>query len=423
MARPNTSTIVRAASARVPIADYWTASLVRAAHATADGGSLRMAADLCDVLLADDRVQGCMLALTRGFFGLELSFEEGVGRLRHRAHRAIEAEEDWWFALPEEELAQLVAWGVMLGIGIGHLSWVERNRRLVPRLEVWHPRHLRFDDASERWFIDTQSGEIEIAPGDGSWVMYTPGGSKRPWARGAWRGISRWWLLKRFAITDWARHSEQAGGVKVATSDSGSESDRRQLMRDLATTGADASIAMPKGWLLDVVGVTANTFETFREQVDSANAAMAIALVGQNLSTEVQGGSFAAAQVHQQVAHAVLRGQAETLSTCLHQQVLEPWAEFNFGLRSVAPWPVWDTNPPANYESLSKTHALVVTTLVEAKKAGLRIDAKAMCDEFGIELEADAQAPDQSAWEQSTAPIDTQNSTDTSTTAVPMPAP
>lgn len=417
MARPNTATI-HAPSGRVVPADWWTGDLVRSALLMADIGDIRMAAELCDSLLADDRVQGCMLALTRGFFGLELGFEDGVGARRRRARRALEVEEDWWKSFPEEDLSQLVAWGVMLGVGLGRIAWKREADRLIPRLEVWHPRHLRYDSHAREWRVQTQSGEIAIAPGDGSWILYTPGGRERPWSHGAWRAIARWWLLKKYALTDWARHSEQAGGLKVATTESGNENDRRKLAADLKAMGASAAVALPNGWKLDIVEVAANTFQTFQAQVDSANAAIAIALVGQNLSTEVRGGSFAAAEVHQKVAHAVLRGQSETLSTCLHDQVLRWWALYNFGSAEVAPWPSWSTDPPSDHAALAKTHSIVVSTLTAAHDKGLRLDVAAMCEEFGIKLADDAAKF--GPWDEQVRPaLDAQAQSNTDTRAQP----
>ncbi|MFO0559053.1 MAG: DUF935 family protein [Polyangiales bacterium] len=379
-------TVIHAPSSRSIAPDQWSADLVRAAQAMADGGALRLAAELCDALLADDRVQGCLLLLTRGFFGLDLSFEEGVGSRRRRAHKALEAEEDWWSALPESDLAQLVTWGNILGVGVGRLDWQSLHGRMIPRLEVWHPKHLRFDSAARRWWVATSAGEVEVQSGDGSWVLYTPGGREQPWAHGAWRAIARWWLLKKYALSDWGRHSEQAGGVKVATTQEGSESDRRKLANDLATLGQDAAVALPKGWDLRLVEVSANTFETFRAQVDSANAAIAIALCGQNLTSEVRGGSRAAAQVHQQVANAVLRGQAESLSTTIHDQILSYWAEFNFGSAEAAPWPVWSTDPPESDETLAATAKSVGEAIAALKTAGVAVDARAMAARFGVPL-------------------------------------
>jgi phage gp29-like protein len=239
--------------------------------------------------------------------------------------------------------------------------------------------------------VQTQSGEVEVVAGDGSWLLYTPGGADRPWSHGAWRSIARWWLLKKYALADWGRHSEQAGGVKVATTDSGNDVDRRKLATDLATMGADATVALPQGWNLKLVEVAANTFETFRAQVDSANAAIAIALVGQNLSTEVKGGSFAAAQVHQQVAHAVLRGQAETLSTTLHAQALVWWSKFNFGSADAAPWPEWTIDPPEDDALIAATAKSVGEAVSALKNAGVEIDAQAFAERFGIPLLAGAR--------------------------------
>lgn len=393
MAKPN-SPVIHAPSARSLHPDQWTADLVRAAQTMADAGALRLAAELCDALLADDRVQGCLLLLTRGFFGLDLSFEEGVGSRRRRAHKALEAEEDWWSALPESDLSQLVTWGNILGVGVARLDWQSAHGRMIPRLELWHPKHLRFDSATRRWWVQTHSGEVEVVAGDGSWVLYTPGGREQPWSHGAWRAIARWWLLKKYALSDWGRHSEQAGGVKVATTADGSEADRRKLASDLATLGQDAAVALPKGWDLRLVEVSANTFETFRAQVDSANAAVAIALCGQNLTSEVRSGSRAAAQVHQQVANAVLRGQAESLSTTIHDQILSWWAEFNFGSAEAAPWPVWSTDPPESNEALAATAKSIGEAITALKGAGVAVDARALAEKFGVPLTGEGAHPE-----------------------------
>src|SRR5262245_35766096 len=91
----------------------WNPGLLRAARLQADGGSLRLAADLCEAMLADDRIQGVLRTRTRGLLGLKLSFEEGHGRRKKAAVRALEAEEDWWTAFPEDALGHLLDWATL----------------------------------------------------------------------------------------------------------------------------------------------------------------------------------------------------------------------------------------------------------------------------------------------------------------------
>jgi hypothetical protein len=340
----------------------WTPEQVRAAELLADAGSLRLAADLCDALLADDRVQGVLNVRARGLVGLPLSFEPGVGRKKQAGVRYLEAEEDWNHAYPEPEIARLNAWGIMLGVAPGQNVWERRdNGRVVPVLDPWHPRGLRQDLATGAWTIRTaDAGDVPLVPGDKRWVLYTPGGAKRPWSQGAWRAVARWGLLKQYAISDWAVHGERARGVLAASPPGpapngalpGTADERRlnrqDLAEDLRRLGRNGAIVLPPGFSLKNVQAEAKTYETYREQITVANIGIAVALAGQNLTSEIVGGSFAAAEVHKTIANVLLRADALALATCLHDQVLGWWALFNLGAASLAPWPVWDVTPPVD---------------------------------------------------------------------------
>lgn len=374
------SAAVLAPSYRGRALDDWTPALIRLALAQADSGDLRLAGELCDALLCDDRVQGCLLAL-RGLFGLPLTFESGTGKKRRRAKRELEADEDWWDLCPEDQLARLLAWGALLGVAVAELRWTRKGERWLPTLHVWDARWLRWDAATGAWSVETAlGGRIPITPGDGKWLLFAPFGSDRPWAHGAWRALARFWLLKRYAVSDWGRYSEQAGGIKVATT-GGDDTHRAQLAADLSEAGKDTTVAMPAGWKLEMLGPTGEGFATFSSQIDAANAATAITLLGQNLSTEVTGGSFAAAKVHSEVKDSVLRTYAESLSTTLHDQLLRCWAETNFGDEGAAPWPWWDTTPPRD-----KSAEMVAFAGAAAQLTAAGVDVRKIAETLGLPM-------------------------------------
>lgn len=345
--RPNL-TPHRARSARSFPADSWTPELIRQAESAADAGQLRWAAELCDALLGDDRVLSARDKLS-ALFGMPLVFEDGVGRARRTALRYLEAEADWWAAFSDESLAELLWWGVHMGVGIGELIWVEEGGRLTPRLKVWHPRALRQDLGTGQWFVRTADGVDEpVVVGDGQWVVFTPKSESSPWQQGAWRAVSRWWRLKRYAMFDWGRACEQAAGLKVASTVDGSDTDREQLVDDLVNSGADVALALPPGWTMTQLAMSASTKDMFDGLITAANTGTAIAYLGVNLTTEVTGGSFAAAGVQADGFLATLRSLASALGTCLRAQVLAPWAHFNFAATEAAPWPVWQVEPKAD---------------------------------------------------------------------------
>jgi phage gp29-like protein len=339
-------------------------------------------ADLCDQLLADERVRKSYETVVGGLLSLPLGFEEGLGRKRKRAEKALNAEEDWWAAFPEAELQQFLTAGRIAGVAFAQLRWEFRKDRLVPKLEPWSLANFRFDWQQRKWFarVDDGSAEVEVTPGDGRWVMYAPYGTTRPWSLGQWRGLAPWWLLKRYAVSDWGR-TGAVGASFVATpipdqiNEESIKDQRRQLSDHIYELSQQGGvIVLPNGFKLEVVETTANTSRIYKEQIATANTSIDIAVQGQNLTSQVEGGSFAATSVHSQVQDRVIANVASSASTTLHDQALTKWAEFNFGSAELAPWPVWDTDPPEDTLSEAESQKAFGEALSAVQDAGFEVD-------------------------------------------------
>lgn len=370
----------------------WTPAMLRTALASADGGHLRYAADLCEALMGDGRVQAALTQRVRGLLGLPLEFETDSDRIKEAIG------EDFYKAYPEEELAQFKSWAIMLGVALAQHQVVEVNGRWIPRLKTWNPRWLRFDWPTRTWRVQVDGGaEVEVKPGDGRWVLYTPGGDNRPWMNGAWRATARAWLLKSYGISDWGRYSEAHGSpLRVGTAPEGTKKeDRKEFARDLGDVGAQSGMALPAGFDVKLVEATARTWETFREAISWACSEVAIAIVGQNLTSEVKGGAFAAADVHNQVRHDIIEGDAESDSTTLREQSLTWWAAWNFGDPELAPFPRRKTEPPEDKKAIAESHKAAGEAITALKGAGLQVDEKAYAERYGVPLkEEQDEQPD-----------------------------
>lgn len=375
----------------------WSPDTIRAAEVLAAAGSYRLAAHLCRSMQSDDRVLSSLGQLCDSVLGEELSFEASGDRRRSRkAIRAIEADEDFWEMCPESELREFAEWYGTLGIALAQLVPVEVNGRLIPRMQVWDPRFLRFDILTRRWLVTIDGGvEIPIAPGDGRWMLATAGSPLHVWQRAPWRAIARWWLLKDYARSDWGRYSEvKAGGILVANAvdekrpneplQSWTASERKKLTEALNTLGRDTSIALPRGIDLKIVEAAANTYETFTAQIDYANAGIAIAYLGQNLTTEVKGGSLAASRTHEAVATGVKRALASALASVLHDQQFVYWAAWNFGDAGLAPWARWDVEPASDMQATGAGLKALGDGLQSMRTAGVDVDAVQLCEEHGV---------------------------------------
>jgi phage gp29-like protein len=367
----------------------WTPTRLRTAERQSEQGDLSYAVGVCEFILTDDRVSGLLQTRCEALLGLDPTFEAGRGRRAKLATRALEADDDWFDSYPESELKQLMTWGILLGVAPARHNWVERadhGGRLLPMPSFWHPQHLRFDFTKRQWSVRASDNtEHVVTPGDGEWILHTPYGASRPWAHGLWRSLGRWVLLKYYAMTDWARHSEKAA-LMVATAPIGSTKEqRRELAQDLSAIGSDAAIALAAGFDLKIVEIAANTKQIYEAQIALADLAIAIRIRGGNLTTNVEGGSRAAAETQQKSGDGVkLKSDALALGTTIQSQSLKPWALYNYGDANLAPWPVWPVEP----EEDKNQRATMVKTLGEGltvfDKLGFDVDPKIVKEEFGL---------------------------------------
>jgi phage gp29-like protein len=380
----------------------WTPAMIKQALHSADGGGLRRVADLCDDILGDDRAAAVFATRRNALFASPLSFEaSGDGRRKKRAVHALEAEEDWWTLFPEEELGELLTWGWLLGVGLGELvppQDIVSESRYVPTLKVWHPRALRFDWPTRKWFLAIEGGaEIEIEPGDGRWILCTPYGRNRPWARGLWRGMAPLRLLKRYALADVGLYSEVHGQpIRVGFAPTGqganasvagvSPSLRKELAADLAQLGRDTVIALPPGFDFKLVEATAKTHEVFFAQIEMANTSFSVVAIGTNLPTEVDAGVGTGATAQNLVRQDYKRADAMMASTMTRWQALVWWAWWNFGDKALAPWPVWSVEPPEDKQATATTWKTVGDALVAFAAVGMKVEPKDLEERFGIKL-------------------------------------
>lgn len=386
----------------------WTPSSIQHALAAADNGMLRDAADLVETLLTDDRVSGVTSTRTLGMLGLPLSFvgDESLAL----ALSGDDATDGEWDAMhPESELAQLVSWGIILGVGLAQRVKLPRGAGEPERcaLRVWHPRHLRYQYSSDidsvtggTWHLQTRNGDVEIAPGDGEWVLYTPYGSERPWAHGLWRTLAFVWILKQFALIDRARHLEVLGSpIRVGIAAEGATEDgRRKWQRALANLSRDSALVLPSGYKLELVEATGNSWEMYESQVKWADHAIAVTINGQVVTTEGSTG-FSDGKEQGGIARSLVRFTAKTLGSCLRSQSLQHWVNANHAGK-VPPRPHWDAESSA--ERLERARSMIslgeAVSRMDAALAssGKRIDTDALAQHYGIatiELPRGEKAP------------------------------
>ncbi|WP_394845175.1 DUF935 domain-containing protein [Pendulispora brunnea] len=380
----------------LPIALWtdWNVPDVRDALASHVLGNFARSAQLADAALGDDRVQSVVSTRVLGMLGLPFEVAPAEGVDPRKARRAArELEEIWWDVCPAPQTAEFLSWAIMLGFALAEVVWTSKRGRWWPTLRTWHPQLVYYRLDKRCYVVFTQDGAVDVEPGNGKWILYAPRGAYRGWMAGAVRAVAIPWLVRQYAHRDWARYSEAHGmpikGAKVPAT--ASESDKNNFYLQIANMGTETTIQLPQGldgqsFGIDLIEAAAGNWEAFDRLITKCDTNIACAILGQNLSTEVQGGSFAAAGAHQQVRQDYLEADAETLATALHSQLLRPWAAFNFGNPDLAPWPSWDATPPEDRKEAAATLQAFADAVAKLLSSGVPIDIRALAERFDIPL-------------------------------------
>jgi hypothetical protein len=327
----------------------WTINQVRRAITDLVTGLFDQPAQLQDALAGDSRVQSAMRSRSGGLLGRSLSFKPPV-RLKNDdiAIRCCNAWERHWPQMnAESALLDLLETAHGLGFSYAQCLWDTNQKLWKPFLQSFNARYSYYHWNFRCHVAVTLDGQVPITPGDGHWVLHSPYGQYRGWMRGALRPLAQWWLARNYALRDWARYSERHGfPMLLADTPFGADpTDIASYQSQLTNIGQESVLQLPGS--VDVVKYGKydlrylepkdRNWLAFKELIQQCNDEITLALLGQNLTSEVKEGSLAAARVHADVRQAILEADARALARTLYVQVARPFAALNFGDAKYAP--------------------------------------------------------------------------------------
>jgi phage gp29-like protein len=387
--------------------DFDRVSKVRRALAGLESGLFTDAAALVDAMGRDDRIEAVVQQRMEALGGLPFELQPAVGMGTAGDEVAATALELAPVMLDEAALSELRTWALWLGFGLAQKVWDTSQPVWVARLKVWHPRFVRFDWTTRTFRVLTEGGEVEVLAGSPEWLLYAPFGTERPWMRGLVRSLAIPFLVRQFCLRDWSRYSEVHGlPVKKAIVPAKADPKAQERFRnEVAALGAESTIFMPRMkngtteevFDMELVEAVGRSEEGFDKLIARCDSAIAIRVLGQNLTTEVKEGSRAAASVHERVAQRKLASDATTLTACLREQLFKPWAAYNFGNAELAPWPVWDATPPEDKAARATTYKELGEGIQALQKTGMDVDVDAEAERFGVAVRGPAKPPPQRA--------------------------
>lgn len=237
--------------------------------------------------------------------------------------------------------------GAPYGYGVSPLRWTTNaSGEAVPHLEWVHLNRFGFtQDTREIGFYEGDYRSAHnVAPLSNypdCFVAHVPmaGNSDYPWRRGAIRSCIIPSFIKRNGLQFWLVLAEKFGMPKpFAKVPAGIDHDGEQG-NDTVATVKQALLDLSNHWSMvvsndvdieSIDGAGNVSADVHKSLIEWADTTMSIAMLGQNLTTKVEGGSFAAAEAHRYVAGDLHLADATELSETITQQVVEPLVRYNW---------------------------------------------------------------------------------------------
>lgn len=381
------------------ISDWTLASLKSTVNAHASG-MFSSSALLFESMQADDRIQSAINGRVKAVTRCNVSMTPAkAGSARQAARVAKEIEALWPDLFPEQLLEQLLVWTIGEGFSISEIIWEAKDDLWVPRLKVWHPAFIYYDNAQRCFVVQTQEGPVWVRQNDPKWFVYAPNGQYRGWLRGAVRSCSIPWIIRQYALRDWARYSEVHGlpQKKIKYPAQSSPPERSAFMNAVKSLGTETSFALPQydgkdagQWDVELLEAKDRSWEAFRGLINQCDASITLAIRGTSLTTEVRTGSFAAAKIHKAEDSDYAEADAKKFAQAARQQLLKLYCAYNYGDANLAPTPVISAEEEADLSADADTLNTVADAVQKFETQQWPIDRQAVSDKFGILLQKGA---------------------------------
>lgn len=269
------------------------------------------------------------------------------------------------------------------GTSIMEIGWaVEDGRNVIQDVEYVHPKKLIWDGATDEMKICTREYPFGIPLPANKFVVHRYKAKSGHASRaGILRVVAWMYLFKNYDIKDWVSFCEVFGmPLRLGKYEvSASEDDKRQLMEAIINLGTDAAGIVPSSTMIEFIESNKTTsIELYENFARFCDEQMSKAILGQTLTSDSGGGSYAQSKTHNEVRHDLTVADAKALAGTIRRDIIRPLVVFNFGMDAHVPFFGFDCRETED----QKEAVQVLRTL--ACNMGLKIPTGYIYKKFNI---------------------------------------
>lgn len=269
--------------------------------------------------------------------------------------------------------------GILKGYACAELQWGRAADGW------WWPQAITLRDAE--WFAVDNAGLFGLQTPQGiaplqplGWLAHMHKSNTGYLGRSALARVLAWpYLFRHYASRDWAEFLEIYGQpMRLGRYPAAATAEEKStLMQAVANIGHAAAGILPEGMSIEFQEATQGAADPFAAMVAWAEGAISKAVLGGTLTTQVDGkGSYAAAQVHNDVREDLLMSDLRQIGSTLTRDLVRPVLALNTGVQAAARWVF----------ALDETEDVAVWSdaLPKLVEVGMRVPARWAAQRLGI---------------------------------------
>lgn len=269
------------------------------------------------------------------------------------------------------------------GFAVSEIMWsYDEGHVVVDDIRSRHQKRFFWDSIDDSFKVRTQEAPEGIELPKNKFIVHKyKARSGHPSRAGVLRVVAWMYLFKNYTLKDWVAFCEVFGmPLRLGKYQPGaSEDDKRALMQALVAIGADAAGIFPDGTAIEFVNTEKTSSTDLYERLARyCDEQVSKAILGQTLTSDSGGGSYAQSKTHNDVRHDLTVADCKAIAATLRRDLIRPLVLYNFGEDKRIPYLRFDAEES---EDLTQT-ATVIGTLI--REAGLKVPTSYIYKKFSI---------------------------------------
>lgn len=270
------------------------------------------------------------------------------------------------------------------GVSVMEIEWdIDMSgANVIKNIEYVHPKKLIWNCLTDKMEICTNEYPSGMEIPENKFVVHKYKAKSGHTSRnGILRVVSWMYLFKNYDVKDWVAFCEvfgmplRLGKYSAAASDN----DKKELMKALYSLGSDAAGIVPESTVIEFIESKKTTsVDIYEELARYCDEQISKAVLGQTLSSDSGGGSYAQGKVHNEVRHDLMAADAKALAVTVRRDIIRPLVEYNFGYNVKIPFFAFDCKEAEDQKETAEVYKTLICDI------GLKIPESHVYKKFNI---------------------------------------